>query len=264
MIASNTSVYTVENCAFSYDNKPALKNINLKIETGHFYGVIGPNGSGKTTLLDLLLGLKNTTSGSVKFNNHALSSYSKRELAKNIAAVPQEFALSFDFSVYDVVMMGRHPYTPRFGNPTGIDHELVEQNLKLLNIWKLRTQPANMLSGGEKQRVVVARALTQDCPVLLLDEATSNLDIQHTIDIMRIIRDKVKKQNITVIASIHDLNLASAFCDKIIALNEGAIHAFGSTADVISANLIKDLFNVTASTHKTGTEKTTSVQYVYR
>ena len=261
---SDTSVYTVENCSFSYNHKPALKNINLEIEAGHFYGVIGPNGSGKTTFLDLLLGLKSTTSGAITFKSIALASYSKRELARNIATVPQEFALSFDFSVYDVVMMGRHPYTPRFGSPTDKDHELVEQNLKLLDIWKLRNQPANLLSGGEKQRVVVARALTQSCPVLLLDEATSNLDIQHTIDIMRIIRDKVDKQNLTVIASIHDLNLASAFCDKIIALNEGAIHTYGSTANVISTNLIKELFNVTASTHKTGTGNTTSIQYVYR
>lgn len=260
----STPLYSLEKCNFYYDQTKALHEITLHLKTGSFYGIIGPNGSGKTTLLDLLLGHTTPASGLIKYRATPLAAYSRQALAKEISLVPQEFQLGFEYTVYQVVMMGRHPYIPRFGSPSELDHHLVEENLKLLDIWEYRSRPASMLSGGEKQRVVVARALSQDCPVLLLDEATSNLDIQHTIDIMKIIHTRVKEDGLTAIATIHDLNLAGAFCEQIIGIKNGRIQMSGETNQVLTSNCVKELFNVSATINKHPVHNSVSVNYEYR
>jgi len=223
-----------------------LQDINLDLAPGQFYGLIGPNGSGKTTLLDLLTATRSLRSGRISFQGKGLDRYSKKELARKIALVPQQFAMGFDFTVADLVLMGRHPHIPRFSNPSPRDFDLVDEAMAVMQIHSLRHRLVTDLSGGEKQRVVVARALAQDTEVLVLDEATSNLDIHHTIEIMHVIRKLVRDEGRTVIAAIHDLNLAAAFCDQVIVLKEGRIFSAGTVGKTLTSRLIAEVFQVEA------------------
>jgi len=237
-------VFAVSKGCFAYRAENVLQDIELELAPGRFYGLIGPNGSGKSTLLDLLTATRFLKSGQLLFQGRPLGSYGKKELARKISLVPQQFAMGFDFTVAEVVLMGRYPHIPRFSNPTVRDLDLVEDAMEKMQIQSLRHRLITDLSGGEKQRVVVARALAQDTEVLVLDEATANLDIHHTIEIMHVIRRLVQDQSRTVIAAIHDLNLAAAFCDQVIVLNEGRIFKTGAVADVLTSGLITDVFQV--------------------
>jgi len=238
--------FAISKGCFAYRANNVLQDIDLDLVPGQFYGLIGPNGSGKTTLLDLLTATKPLQSGQIIFQGKALADYAKKELATKIALVPQQFAMGFDFTVSDLVLMGRYPYIPRFSNPSKRDIDLVDEAMHVMQIHTLRHRLINDLSGGEKQRVVVARALAQDTEVLVLDEATSNLDIHHTIEIMHVIRKLVRNQGRTVIAAIHDLNLAAAFCDQVIVLKEGRIFTTGSVGEALTADLIAEVFQVQA------------------
>jgi iron complex transport system ATP-binding protein len=237
-------LFAVCNGCFAYRSDNVLKDIDLHLAPGRFYGLIGPNGSGKSTLLDLLTATRFVRSGAIHFQGRTIDGYSKKELARKIALVPQQFAMGFDFTVAEVVLMGRYPHIPRFSNPTARDLDLVEDAMAKMQIQSLRHRLITDLSGGEKQRVVVARALAQDTEVLVLDEATANLDIHHTIEIMNVIRRLVHEQGRTVIAAIHDLNLAAAFCDQVIVLQEGRIFKIGAVAEVLTSRLITDVFQI--------------------
>jgi iron complex transport system ATP-binding protein len=239
-----TALYDLQSVWFSYKTVPILKDINLLINRGRFYGLIGPNGSGKTTLLDLLTATERQDKGTITFQDKPISMYERKELARKLALVPQDFTLNFDYSVYDVVLMGRHPHIPRFSNPTKRDLALVNEALETLDIADLSNRSVTNLSGGEKQRVIVARALAQNTEVIILDEATSNLDISHTIDIMSIFYERVTKKNVTVVAAIHDLNLASSFCDELIVVKEGKVMATGPVSEVLTQQLINRTFDV--------------------
>ncbi len=239
-------ILSIEDGAYGYQTTPLFNDLNLKIEQGKFYGLIGPNGSGKTTLINLLMGLKRLDSGTVYFKSKSLEKIDKKHLSKELALVPQDFTLGFSYSVFDVVMMGRHPYIPRFSHPTSKDMEIVRKALYQMDIEHLSMRPVTDLSGGEKQRVIVARTLAQNTQVLIMDEATSSLDIQHTIEIMRIVKDRVKEKGVTVVAAIHDLNLAAAFCDELIVLKNTSIYCKGSVIEVLNSSLLSDVFSVKA------------------
>ena len=236
--------YSVLDGWFSYKTSPVLQKIDLHLAAGRFYGLIGPNGSGKTTLLDLLTGTTQPQRGTVLFKTRPIEDYPKKDLARMLALVPQNSSLSFDFTVFEVVMMGRHPHIPRFADPSSNDLALVEEALSIMDIADLRDRAVTTLSGGERQRVVVARALAQNTEVIILDEATSSLDIRHSIEIMRIVHKRVKERGVTVIAAIHDLNLAASFCDEVIVLQRGRIAAFGPVADTLTQDLILNIFAV--------------------
>lgn len=241
-----TAAWMLEETTFAYGGKAAIAGISAEIAAGCFYGVVGPNGSGKTTLLDLLAGVLEPAEGAVFFNGRSLSEYRRRELARGLALVPQEFRIGFGFSVFDCVMMGRHPHIGRFGRPGPEDFRLVDAALTALDLTELADRPVTALSGGEKQRVMVARALAQDAPALLLDEATSNLDVRHSIDILRRCRRLVEQEGRTVVAVLHDLNLAAAFCDRLLVLDRGRIAAGGPTAEVLTPELVRLIFGVEA------------------
>ncbi len=246
MTAPSEAAWQAEDVAFSYGRQPVLRDIDLQLAPGRCYGVLGPNGSGKTTLLDLLCGLLPPAQGAIRFRGRDLGRYSGRDRARLLAMVPQDFVIRFGFTVREVVAMGRHPHLHRFASLGEADHRLVDGVMAELGIAGLGNRPVTRLSGGEKQRVAVARALVQQPRALLLDEATSNLDIYHSLAILAVIRNRVRRQGLTVVAAIHDLNLAASFCDELIFLKQGRIVCQGPTDRVLEAALIDDVYGVSS------------------
>ena len=232
--------------AAGYGERMVFDDLSFTLAPGRFYGLLGPNGAGKTTLIDLLLANLAPRRGEVLFRGLPLGSYRREALALEIALVPQEFRLNFDFTVREVVMMGRHPHLPRFASPGERDHLLVDQALAELGIADLQDRLVTRLSGGEKQRVVVARALAQDTPVLMLDEATSSLDIRHSLHILGTLKRRCREAEgeRTIIAAIHDLNLAAAYCDEILLLDQGRLLIKGTPAEVLRPETIRRVFAV--------------------
>ncbi len=239
-------LFHLNEVSFAYGATRVLEDINLDLQTGKFYGVVGPNGSGKTTFLDLLTGCKKPLSGSILYKGKDLTFYPKRDLARQVALVPQEFDTGFGFTVEEIVLMGRHPHIDRFKSPSEEDWRLVDRAIEDIGIDRLRQRYTNNLSGGQKQRTVVARALAQNAPVLLFDEATASLDVKYTLQIFNIARDLVQKEGRTVIAVIHNLNLAAAYCDECIFINNGRIIRHGPTEKTMTEKTIAEVFDVKA------------------
>lgn len=235
---------TLHNISFAYDNDIVIKNIECSFISGNFYSIIGPNGSGKTTLLDLLSGFLRPAAGSIDIDEKPILSLSKKQIAKRIALVSQDYTINFPFRVKDVVMMGRHPYISRFAHPSDDDRNKVRLMMEITGILHLQNRKVNELSGGERQRCIFARALCQDTQVLLLDEAFSNMDINHTLQMLSLVRQSVKEKNKLVISVFHDLNMASGWSDALLMLKKGEIKAFGNCQDVLSQQTIKNVFNV--------------------
>ncbi|MFO7875759.1 MAG: ABC transporter ATP-binding protein [Desulfovermiculus sp.] len=244
--AVHPALFELDRIGFAYAQQPVLEDISLGLEPGCLYGLLGPNGSGKTTLLDLLFGHKRPTQGSILFQGRDIRHCTQRELARHMALVPQSDQINFPFSVQEVVAMGRYPHLSRFEPLSAQDHDLVQEVMDQAGIWHLRSRLVTTLSGGEKQRVIFARALAQNTPVLLLDEATSNLDIKHGLHLMRLTRDLVHTRGTTVVAVFQDLNLAAAFCHRLIFLRQGKVHTWGRTADVLTSQTLDQVFEVQA------------------
>lgn len=242
----DTAVYQIKDLSFAYGGPPVLEGLSLDILPGRFYGVVGPNGCGKTTLLDLMVGQRQPQAGAISFLGQELAAYPRRALARSLALVPQEMPLGFPFTVSETVLMGRHPHIPRFAAPGETDIEKVEQALAALELSPLRHKLVTELSGGERQRVVLARALAQDTPVLLMDEPTSHLDINHALAVLRVAEARVRQGGRTVLAVMHDLNLAAAFCDHLVFIKQGRLHAAGPTAKVLESGSLQEVFGVRA------------------
>ena len=259
----DTIVYNLKNVSYNYGQTKALQDLNLTLTTGKFYGIVGPNGCGKTTFLDLLVSSKEPATGTVSFYEQHLQSYRKRPLARLVALVPQDFNIGFDYTVEEVVLMGRHPYISRFGSPSAVDWQIVEQAMATIGISHFSKRSITELSGGEKQRVVVARALAQDTQVLLFDEATSNLDIQYTLQIFNKVRELVQDEGRTVIAVIHNLNLAAAYCDEIIFMQRGQILKHGAVTQVMTSETINEVFGVESEVKIDPFSQITQVTYRY-
>ena len=228
---------------FGYNKDLTIRNLNLEVATGNFLGILGPNGSGKTTLLKLILKQLASFGGEILINNKNINKYSSIELARTVAVVPQESPILFNFNALEIVLMGRAPYLSRFGFEQKVDLDIAKQWMIQTNTWQFRDRNINELSGGEKQRVIVARALTQEPSLLLLDEPTSFLDIKHQMDIYNLVAKLNSEKKLTVITVLHDINLASLFCDKICLLKSGEIKHLGSTKNTITYNNIKNIFD---------------------
>lgn len=219
-----------------------LKGVDINVNDKEFVGVIGPNGSGKSTLLKCLYRNLNPSSGVIYLDDIDFKNISTKDSAKKIGVVAQHNNNTFDFSVLDMVLMGRSPYKKIMDRDTKEDYDIVYNAMDKVNIRHLINRNFNSLSGGEQQRVILARALAQNTKCLILDEPTNHLDIKFQLQLMGIVKDL----GIEVIAAIHDLNIAAMYCDKIYVLKDGEIIAYGAPNKVLTKELIKEVYGVDA------------------
>ena len=241
--------FELDNITFYYTDKKVIDDFSINLAPAKFYGIIGPNGSGKTTILDLLAGHRQPTNGELRYRGKALSSYSKLELSKEIALVPQNFYINFPFTVKEIVMMGRYPHIARFAAPSVDDWKIVREVMDKSEIVEFADRYVTELSGGERQRVVFARALAQDTPVLILDEATSNLDISYSLSLLNLAAGGVQSDAKTVIAVLQDINLAAAYCDYLIFMSKGQIVNHGPAREILNPEIVDSVFNVEAKVY---------------
>ena len=228
---------------FSYLNGLVLHNINLFIKTGEMVGLIGPNGSGKTTLVKLASGVLKPKQGEIRLDGSNLSQLSRKSIARSVAVVPQQFHIPFAFTVNEVVTLGRIPFLKAFAGESKADKQLVANALELVGITELEERRFDELSGGERQKVILAMALAQQPKLLLLDEPIVHLDIAHQIEILELIRRLNVERGLTVIGAMHDLNLAALYFDRLVLLKEGRVPADGTPAQVLTKARIKEVFS---------------------
>ncbi len=236
-------ILKVKNVSFSYDSIEALKGISFEAEEGKILGIIGPNGSGKTTLLKCINKVLKPREGIVFLDDINLATLNQKEIAQKIGVVPQ-FSSRFPFTVFDTVLMGRFPYLKRFSREKKEDFDIVEECLNLCGISHLAERLITEISGGEYQKVIIARALAQRPQVLLLDEPTLHLDINYQIEILELLKSLAKKKNLIVIMVSHDLNLAARFSDKILILKEGKIFKAGLPDEVFTPSVLKEVYGI--------------------
>lgn len=234
----------VKNLKFGYRESLVLKGLSFNIKKGEFVSIIGPNGSGKSTLLKTLNNLYKPNSGDILIEGKNVEDYSKRDLAKIVGFVPQDTTIDYEFTVEDIIMMGRHPYKGRFQKEDKIDYKIVNDVMEMTNTLKFKDSLITEISGGERQRVIIAKALAQNPSIILLDEPTSHLDINHQIELLNLLRTLNKEKGTTIVLVIHDINLAARFSDDIILLNEGEIIGIGNPEDVITAKNIEKAYNL--------------------
>ncbi|MFH1259257.1 MAG: ABC transporter ATP-binding protein [Elusimicrobiota bacterium] len=231
-----------ENLSFYYNGAPVLEDISSQIRGGEFLGVIGPNGAGKSTFLKILSRAVLPARGRVFFQDREMRKYSIKQLAQNIAFVSAENFVPYDFTVREIVQMGRTPYLGFFPRFSVNDQEIVERMLRETNILKLAQRSINSLSSGERQRVFIAQAFAQEPKLLLLDEPTNHLDIRYEIEIFKQLKKFNRLQQTTIVVVTHNLNLAGAYCRKLILLKSGRIFAQGSPEEVITENNIRRVY----------------------
>jgi iron complex transport system ATP-binding protein len=234
---------TVQGVTFSYRSTPSLINVSLELQESEVLGMVGPNGSGKTTLLKCMNKILEPKQGNIMLGEQAIKKMSRLEVAKHIAYVPQSSVGNLEaLPVFEMVMLGRRPHINWQSSEK--DNEKVWAALKMLNIERIAMRDFYALSGGEQQRVLIARSLAQEAKVLLLDEPTSNLDIRHQLEVMELTRKLVSKEHLAAAIAIHDLNLASRFCDKIVMMKDGKIFAAGDAHSVLSSENISSVYGV--------------------
>lgn len=231
-----------DNIQVSFGSKTILQDISLAIQDKEFVGIIGPNGSGKSTFLKCLYRVLQPNGGKIFFDGTEMSSLSHRDTALKMAVVAQHSTVNFDFSVLEMVLMGRAPYKGLLDRDQLDDYEIARHALAEVGLSDFESRNFNTLSGGEQQRVILARALAQRTECLVLDEPTNHLDIKYQLELMTI----VKRLDATVVSAIHDLNLAAIYCDRIIALKDGHIVCSGTPQEVLTAETIRHIYGVSA------------------
>jgi iron complex transport system ATP-binding protein len=227
-----------------------LNEVSLTIPLGGMVGILGPNGSGKTTLLRLLSGTRRPTSGRVLLEGRSIDQLSRRDVARRIAVVPQETALAFEYSVLEMVLMGRHPHLGLFELEGPKDLAIARDMLAATGTATLEQRRFGTLSGGEKQRVVIAAALAQSSDVLLLDEPTASLDLGYQLEVAALLSELNRTRGVTIAVSTHDLNLAAGICRELVLLKQGRVLAHGLTADVLTPDNVRALYDVDADVHR--------------
>lgn len=234
----------VNDLRFSYSKKEILKGVSFKAERGEVVGILGQNGCGKTTLLRCINASLTPSSGNIVLDGEDVKSLSKKEIARKMAFVTQTTNITFPFTVYETVMMGRYPRIGSIDTETDRDINIVYNAMKDTGTLQFADRGINELSGGERRRVLIARALTQEPEVLLLDEPTLHLDINHQFDLMELINKLAKEKKLLILIVTHDIILASRYCDKMILVENGKIHQMGKTADVASPGNFREIFEI--------------------
>jgi len=236
-------VIAVDGVSVTLGGESILDDVSFEVSQGSLVGLVGPNGAGKTTVIKTINGLCDPDDGWVRIDGDRVSALSARAVSQRVATVPQDTSLGFDFPVRDVVSMGRTPHRSRFERESVADRAAVERALRRTRITEFADRPIGSVSGGERQRVVLARALCQDTPGLLLDEPTASLDIGHGVRILGLVRDLVS-EGMTALAAIHDLDLAARFCDELVLLSDGEILATGTPDVVLTEPHLEEAFDV--------------------
>ncbi|MCK4325458.1 ABC transporter ATP-binding protein [bacterium] len=242
----------LEKVSAGYDRKTILNDISFTVQKGGFLGVIGPNGSGKTTLLRVISKILPPWKGRVTLEGRGLDEIKYRELAKRMAVVPQRMPeLFFSYSVRDFILLGRTPYSRRFQLLEGEeDLRVVREVMEETDTLGLEERNLEDLSGGERQRTIIAQALAQEPEILLLDEPTSHLDIGHQVEILDLVKKLNREKKVMVIMVLHDLNLASEYCDRLILLKEGSIFKMGTPQEVLTYEIIEEVYKTLVIVHK--------------
>jgi len=246
----NRPVLETRDLSFAYGRGAAahrvLSGISLGIDRGTSVGLLGPNGSGKTTLLRLMSGILEPTAGAVSIDGKSISAVSRRDLARRIAVVPQETRATFDFTALEMVLMGRYPHLGPFELEGPADVEIARAAMRATGTNTLEERLFATLSGGEKQRVVIAAALAQSSEMLLLDEPTTALDLRYQFEVLAVLKRLNQERGATLVVSTHDLNLAAALCQQVVLLKNGRVLASGPTSDTLTADNIRALYEVDA------------------
>jgi len=237
----------IQGLNFRYNDRLVLEDINLEVEEGEILTLLGPNGSGKTTLLRCIVRILNPERGCIFIDEKQISKMKREQLARKIGYVPQSESSSFPVTVFDTVLMGRKPYLS--WNPTFKDFRIVSEVLHLLGLEEFALRDLNELSGGEKQKVLIARTIAQGPEIMLLDEPTSSLDLKHQLEVLEVVRSLAKEKGISVIMAMHDLNLASRYSDKLVMLKNGKIFSIGTPEKVVTSENIKSVYGVEATVY---------------
>ncbi|MDI9422934.1 MAG: ABC transporter ATP-binding protein [Bacillota bacterium] len=232
----------LDGVTYAYGKTPVLQELSLGLQPSKFYGVVGPNGAGKSTLLKLMDGYLDPQQGVITLNDRPLQSYSLRELAQEVALIPQH-SHYFPFTVEEMVLLGRTPFYTRLGQPSAKDVQLAQEAMQVTEVAHLAGRLVSDLSGGERQRVTLARAFAQHTKVLLLDEPTTHLDLEHQINTCQLLQKRAQ-EGVTCLAVLHDLNLVANFCDYVFVLGGGSLVKEGPPTDVFTPELIQKVFHV--------------------
>lgn len=228
----------------SYDGLKAITGVEFTIEEGEFVGILGPNGSGKTTLLRAMSGVKAPDCGQVRLGGRDLRSLSPREIAQHIAYVSQDVTIELEFTVEEVVLMGRTPHLSAVGWESKHDLKVARHAMELAEVTHLAARRITELSGGERQRAMIAMALAQEADIMLLDEPTSHLDIAHQLAVLDLFKQLRSDHGRTVVAVFHDLSLAGEYCRRLILLDKGKVVAIGSTEEVLTTETLEQVYHM--------------------
>ncbi|MEW5807211.1 MAG: ABC transporter ATP-binding protein [Acidobacteriota bacterium] len=235
----------VVNLEFSYNSLPFFRNFCLAVERGEIVGLIGPNGSGKTTLINLIRGYLSPDEGQIRLFGRNAAQISRVELGRILSLVPQESSTAFNFTAYEIVMMGRYPHK-RFFQPSAAssDHDIVMEALRFTDSERFAHRYFRSLSGGEKQRIILARAIAQQAEIILLDEPTSSLDMKQAINIYKAIERLNRTTKVTILAATHDIHLVRKFCPRIVMLKDGAIYGDGPPEALFRSSPLERLYDI--------------------
>ena len=255
------SILEIENLTYKIDDSLISDGINIKFEENTFTGIIGPNGSGKSTLLKQIYRVLKPTKGKIFFDGIDIEDISSKKMARQMAVLPQENQSDFDYTVREIILMGRFPYHSFFmgDHDFDVDINLMKKYLNIVGLREQENQYFKTLSGGEKQRVLLARALVQEAELLILDEVTNHLDIGYQYKVLEILKDL----NMTIISAIHDLNLAMKFCDQVVIIDKGRIIVTGNPKDIITRENLKEIFKIDAQIIKRDNSHIIDYRYSY-
>lgn len=232
----------IQNISVDYGARRVLHDVSLDVQSGEVLALIGPNGAGKSTLIRAVSGVIPIRAGHVRTNGDDFATLSPMQRARYIAAVPQAVSLPPAFTVWETVLMGRTPYLGFLGHASNADEEAARRSLERVHASDLSERRVGELSGGEAQRVLLARALTQSTPILLLDEPTAHLDLQYQVSLLELVRDLARKDNLAVLIALHDLNLAARYADRLALMVAGQIRVVGSPRAVLTPELISQAY----------------------